>query len=285
MQKLKISKRFQALHRPHSEDEAKNLEAAILNDGRVRDAIVIMQGDVIVDGEHRYNIATKHKVPFDVIVKHFASEEDAENWILRNQLARRNLTAGDYRLTLGRLYNNEKGGHGGGDRKSKSDSQTLKGDTARKIAKETGNSRDSVIRAGKRAEAFEKLPASVKTLIDENPKLATDAAVLKMATMSAPELGNIARDVRVGNVAKFDDVVKPSKNGKPKEKKKSREKPTTAAIFDQIQRQHFSGKSGLPQSLDNLAEACGGRGENYKAANDGLNQFLKAGKEMRKGKA
>ena len=117
MQKLKINKRFHDLHRPHSEDEAKNLEAAILSEGRVRDAIVIMQGDVIVDGEHRYNIALKHKVPFDVIVKSFASEEDAENWILRNQLARRNLSTGDYRLALGRLYNNEKSGHGGEDRK------------------------------------------------------------------------------------------------------------------------------------------------------------------------
>jgi len=70
----------------------------------------------------------------------------------------------------------------------------------------------------------------------------------------------------------------------PKPKKKSREVPTSAAIFDQIQKRHFAGASGLPQSLDKLAEACGGRGENYKAANGALNAFLKHGKEMRKGK-
>jgi len=66
-------------------------------------------------------------------------------------------------------------------------------------------------------------------------------------------------------------------------KKAAPPKPKRTALFDQIQRQHFSGKSGLPQALDTLAEACGGKGENYKAADGGLNVFLKHGKEMRKG--
>ena len=85
------------------------------------------------------------------------------------------------------------------------------------------------------------------------------------------------------NTKSVDAAHKKAAPPKPKRKKATREKPTTAALFDQIQRQHFSGKSGLPQALDTLAEACGGKGENYKAADGGLNVFLKHGKEMRKG--
>lgn len=70
---------------------------------------------------------------------------------------------------------------------------------------------------------------------------------------------------------------------KPKKKKASREQVTTAQLFDQMQK-HFSGRGGLPQQLDALAEACGGQGANYKTADDGLNQFLNSAKEMRKGK-
>ncbi len=285
--KWKINKRFKELHRDLTAEEYKELEASIKEEG-IRDPIIIWR-DQIVDGHHRDKIGTKLGIDVPFKMRVFDDELAAEKWILRLQLGRRNLSPADFKLTLGRLYNTEIESSG---QQGKSPSGQFvptadtSGKKAEEIAKKHNVSARTVKRSGKYAKAFDKLPASVKTLLDEKSNRATEACVIAMSTMKAAELNPIAREVRVGNVAKFDAIVKPKAetNGKPKRKKATREVPSTAAIFDQIQRKHFSGSSGLPQSLDKLAEACGSRGPNYKSANDGLNLFLKHGKEMRKGK-
>jgi len=64
---------------------------------------------------------------------------------------------------------------------------------------------------------------------------------------------------------------------------KGQEKPSAAKLVDDLMRRHFSGLSGLPQAIDAVAKANGGRGALYKSADDALNDFLKAAKKMRGG--
>ena len=45
----------------------------------------------IVDGHNRYEICTKHDIPYRTIVKEFDNREDVICWIINNQLGRRNL--------------------------------------------------------------------------------------------------------------------------------------------------------------------------------------------------
>lgn len=84
-----IDKEFQSLIPPLTIEEYDGLEKSILADG-CRDALVLW-GDILVDGHNRYEICTTHDVPFQTVQKTFADRNDAKLWMMRNQLARRNL--------------------------------------------------------------------------------------------------------------------------------------------------------------------------------------------------
>ena len=89
MIELKINPRFRDAIPPLDAEEYENLRESIKSEG-CRDAIIVW-GDVIVDGHNRYEICTDFDIPFRTFEKTFEDEDDAETWILRNQLGRRNL--------------------------------------------------------------------------------------------------------------------------------------------------------------------------------------------------
>lgn len=89
---LKIDPEFKALIPPLTPDERAGLEASILAEG-CRDALIVW-GDILIDGHNRYEICTKHDIPYKTQPIEFASRAEARIWIRKNQLARRNLTDG-----------------------------------------------------------------------------------------------------------------------------------------------------------------------------------------------
>ncbi len=210
-------KLFQDLHRQLTEQELEELEKSLREDG-LQEPIIVMQGDVIVDGDHREKLCRKLGIKPRVRVKQFENDAEAVQWILRLQLARRNLSPHDYKLARGRLYNTVKQSHGGSrksDDKKLSSSQnenlkngTIPGEnTAKVIADETGSAPSSVLRSGKYAEQFDRLPEGVRNLIHEKPSRATEKAVEAMAAMDATTLTPLARQVRVGQVPSFDAAL------------------------------------------------------------------------------
>lgn len=84
-----IDKEFQSLIPPLTVEEYNGLEASILAEG-CRDALVLW-GEILIDGHNRYEICTAHDVPYQTVQKDFADRDDAKLWMMRNQLARRNL--------------------------------------------------------------------------------------------------------------------------------------------------------------------------------------------------
>lgn len=74
-----------------SEDDYKELENSLLKDG-YKGAPIMIWGNLIVDGHNRYEICQKHNIPFDVKAVDFSNKEDAIQWMVRQQLGRRNLT-------------------------------------------------------------------------------------------------------------------------------------------------------------------------------------------------
>jgi hypothetical protein len=86
---LLIDPQFQALIPPLTAEERSGLEKSILEEG-VRDPIVVW-GDTIVDGHNRYEIATQQGIDFKTTPREFASRDEAKQWMLENQLHRRNL--------------------------------------------------------------------------------------------------------------------------------------------------------------------------------------------------
>jgi N6-adenosine-specific RNA methylase IME4 len=76
---------------PLTNEEISNLEKSILEDG-CRDPLVVWNG-IVVDGHNRYDICKRHNIPFKTVEKSFSDKDEAKLWMVRNQIARRNLEA------------------------------------------------------------------------------------------------------------------------------------------------------------------------------------------------
>ena len=85
-----IDKEFQSLIPALTIDEYRGLEESILSEG-CRDALVLW-GDTLIDGHNRYSICKKHDIPFKTEQVDFADRDEVKIWMMKNQLARRNLT-------------------------------------------------------------------------------------------------------------------------------------------------------------------------------------------------
>ena len=156
---ITIKKKFKSLIRPLSTDEYEQLEQNLLDEG-CRDPLVLW-GDILLDGHHRYEICTKHGISYQTVQApvYIRTDADAKDWIDKNQLGRRNLTKDEWRELIGRRYNRKKkskaeAGSIGGVSKGQND--TCLQSTAEVIAAEHGVSAATVKRAGKFAEAVEE---------------------------------------------------------------------------------------------------------------------------------
>jgi hypothetical protein len=88
---LTINPELRDLLPPLSAEEFAGLETEILRDG-CNDELTLW-GNVLVDGHHRYEICTKHGLPFKTKQKEFANLDEAKLWAWQHQGNRRNLTA------------------------------------------------------------------------------------------------------------------------------------------------------------------------------------------------
>jgi len=108
---LRIDPELRALIPPLTEEEKRLLEESIVSEG-CRDPLVVW-GDVLIDGHNRYDICTRRDVPFRVVQREFADKHEAKDWIIRNQLGRRNLTPEQRSYLIGKQYQERKRAQGG----------------------------------------------------------------------------------------------------------------------------------------------------------------------------
>ena len=88
---MTVDSEFKNLIPPLSPEERQGLESSLLKEG-CRDALVLW-GDILIDGHNRYEICTKHNIPYKTVQKEFESREAVIEWIILNQFGRRNLPA------------------------------------------------------------------------------------------------------------------------------------------------------------------------------------------------
>ena len=99
---------FKNLIPPLSPDEYARLEQSIIEEG-CRDPLVIWKWNaIILDGHNRYEICTRHGLPFKITEMEFESRQDIIAWIIGNQLARRNLTPEQRNYLIGKQYEERK---------------------------------------------------------------------------------------------------------------------------------------------------------------------------------
>lgn len=153
--KVTIDTEFQSLIPSLSKDEYKQLEVNILADG-CREPLSLWD-ELILDGHNRFAICQEHELDFTVVqIANIENREQAINWIIDNQLGRRNLNPTQIGYLRGKRYEQEKKEHGG-DRKSSPQNEDLIGRTADRIANQVGVSRATVERDGAFARSVDKL--------------------------------------------------------------------------------------------------------------------------------
>jgi len=86
---IEIKKEFKDLIPPLTKEEFKQLENNCMSEG-IREKILTWNG-FIIDGHNRYEIATRWDLDFETESKHFDNEEAVKEWMILNQLGRRNL--------------------------------------------------------------------------------------------------------------------------------------------------------------------------------------------------
>lgn len=131
--------------------------------------------NTLIDGHHRLKVLKAHpELKWSVVEQDFTDEDEVKEWIIKNALGTRNLTAMQYTELSGRLFNMRKGRRGatkGGARAErdesgkftvKSEKQTSRsGDVAQNIANELGISRNTVFEAANFVDGLDAAEAVV----------------------------------------------------------------------------------------------------------------------------
>jgi len=200
---LKIDPEFESLIPSLTEAEFKQLEENIVDDGEVLNPIITWQG-VIIDGHNRWKIIQNNPgIPFKTHELIFFDRYQAKEWILKNQLGRRNITNEQRLRLIGQMQENRKQSRGG-DRgnqytvEAKGQNEPLPKSTAAQIAEEVGVSESTV----KRAEKFSKGIDAIQSVSPEAAQkiLKGGSGVTKAEVMSVPEMDDDEKEVFVDKI-------------------------------------------------------------------------------------
>lgn len=107
---VSIKKEFKDLIPPLSEKELEQLEENILKEG-LRDPLIVWEHrgkQYLIDGHNRYQICQKHKLSYKIKRLSFEFISEVKDWMINNQLGRRNLSKANQSYLRGLLYNREK---------------------------------------------------------------------------------------------------------------------------------------------------------------------------------
>jgi hypothetical protein len=167
---LEIKKEFKKLIPPLTAEEFKQLEENCLNEG-IRESILTWNG-FIIDGHNRYEIATKWNLDYQTKSKHFASEQDVIEWMILNQLGRRNLSKDQKKYLIAlelesvfseRAKESYKENVGRPSKLSQK-SDTIKVDTKKELAKVANVSHDTIAKVKViESQAIEEVKEKLRT--------------------------------------------------------------------------------------------------------------------------
>jgi len=171
---ITIDPEFQNLIRPLSDEERKELKDSLSSCGLLMPLVVWRHEgkNILVDGHNRLSLwkefnGFNDEYELKTQELFFGNRDNAKEWIIKNQLGRRNLSPDDYKLLVGMLYNqrkkvvkNPEGKNQHSEVRDQNDPQPKRDKTAEIVAAETGVSPATVKRAGKLAAKVEEIQHS-----------------------------------------------------------------------------------------------------------------------------
>lgn len=174
---LEIKKEFKELIPALTAEEFKQLEDNCLAEG-IREKIITWNG-VIIDGHNRYEIATRWNLDYETEAKHFKDENEVIEWMVTNQLGRRNLTKEQKDYLIGKRYENEKQRLGGQSKGVDQNDPPVS--TAQKIANEVGVGEAQVKRNEQFAKGVDKLGDELKQQVLQGKAKITKADLQELS--------------------------------------------------------------------------------------------------------
>ena len=162
MENIVIDKEFKELLPPLDKETYERLEANLIENGCMHP--LVLWGDILVDGHNRYEICTRHEIPYRTEQKEFGSREEALIWIISTQVSRRNLSPMQLTYYRGLHYQADKKIQGGmneySERLEKSQNETFPNSTAMRLSQKYKVSRATINRDAKVSEGIEAIGAA-----------------------------------------------------------------------------------------------------------------------------
>jgi len=112
---IHISRELEGLITPLSDEEFAQLESSLLSQGCI-DPLTVWQNNgktILVDGHHRFKICKKSQIPYEIRNLSFGDKDEAKEWMINNQLGRRNLNPLQLSYFRGMKYLSSKKDKGG----------------------------------------------------------------------------------------------------------------------------------------------------------------------------
>lgn len=157
-----IDKEFSALCPPLTMEELNYLESSLERDG-CRDPLCTWQENgkpLLLDGHNRYAYCKRNKAEFKTRTLKFASREEARNWVIANQLGRRNLTEDQKSYLRGKRYIAERKPLGGHPKPENLNPQNADSRTSVRLGQEYGVNHTTIERDAKFAAAVDTIAAN-----------------------------------------------------------------------------------------------------------------------------
>ena len=173
---IRIYEKFQSLCPALSTEEADQLRDNILSDGEFREPLIVWKSEgILVDGPNRFNVWSnltdeqrQRIAPPRIKQLEFADRDAVHDWIINNQIGRRNVSSRQRAYLVGLLYQSEKKDVADNFKKPEITSSYPKGQnvplvnsTAERIGQEVGLSGKQVKRDAKFQEAVDTLAANI----------------------------------------------------------------------------------------------------------------------------
>ncbi|MEN7550436.1 ParB N-terminal domain-containing protein [Rapidithrix thailandica] len=240
---------------PLKDDELEALEENILKNG-CRDSLLVWEHEeqyILVDGHNRYSICSKHGLDFNIKILHFADIQEVKDYMIDNQLGRRNLTPEQASYLRGLKYNREKLEKGKYDRdkyKGQNDPYDEGISTSERLAKEFNVSEKTVKRDAQYAAGLDKIGK-----FNQGLKHDILSGKIKVKKGEIQELSKLDDDVEVSKVEDISGVL---------EKKNT--KKTTQNNLSEVE--------ASKKRILNLTSRIKGNDDNSRAACEELKQEI-----------
>lgn len=270
--KIRIDPEFSSLIPAVPAEHDGELEAEVLADERFTEPLIVWKHqNTLLDGHRRYRIACKHphlKAPVPVLLD-FQSRQEAHDWIIRHQLAKRNVNESQRKYLLGKLWS--KNGRSPGNpafSPQKPNSANLA-----ELASEHGVSERTVENAAAFAEAVDAVAETapeVKDAVLSGEVKATTKDLEALAELTEKQQAKATAAIESGKAKSVGAAVKAAKpaRGQPK---------VDARKFSELESQ--IGKAVRANTA--IKEHCGGDSFHEKIRQH-LNEALKVLAQWRK---